>query len=454
MKKSFFLSIGFLVFLTFIYGQTKQDRQLEKNLDNLLSPQFKIAEPGCEILVAKKGEIVYKKAFGNANMELNVPIRPDMVFNLASVTKQFTAVGILQLVEHGKISLTDSLQKFIPDFPSKGYTITIENLLTHTSGIRDYMQIDYVNLYMERWDFKPKQLIDSFKNYALVFEPGTKFSYSNSGYYLLGYIIQIVSGQSYQSYIQDHLLKPLGLVHTYFDSSSIIIPNRVNGYRKEEGVFKNADFWSPTIEYAAGGLISNVDDLFKWHKGLYSYQILKKETLEKAFVPYQLKDRTETGYGYGWFLKTSNGIKSIEHEGGIPGFKSNVIYFPAEDIFIAALFNCGTVAVDDLSNTISSIALGKPLQTDVKINTNLLDEYEGDYQLTIDTSRTITMRKQNNQLIAEVSKTEKIPILFQSETNFQFKNLLDANCEFIKEKGKVTRFNVSQNGHFIWIKIQ
>jgi CubicO group peptidase (beta-lactamase class C family) len=454
MKKSFFLSIGFLAFLTCTYGQTKQDKQLEKILDNLLSPQFKIAEPGCEILVAKKGEIVYKKAFGNANMELNMSIRPDMVFNLASVTKQFTAIAILQLVEQGKISLTDSLQKYIPDYPSKSYTITVENLLTHTSGIRDYMQIDYANVYMERWDFKPKQLIDSFKNYALEFEPGTKFSYSNSGYYLLGYIIQIVSGQSYQSYIQDHLLKPIGLAHTYFDSSSIIIPNRVNGYRKEEDVFKNVDYWSPTIEYAAGGLISNVDDLFKWHKGLYSYQILKKETLQKAFVPYQLKDGTETGYGYGWFIKTSNGIKSIEHEGGIPGFKSNVIYFPAEDIFIATLYNCGTVPIDELTNTISSMSLGKPLQTDVKIDTKLLDEYVGVYQLTIDTSRTIIMRKEKNQLIAEVSKTEKIQILFQSETEFQFKNLLDANCVFIKENSKVTKFNVSQNGQFTWVKIQ
>lgn len=454
MNKSFFFSIGFLVLLTCTYGQTKQDKQLEKKLDDLLSTQFKTSDPGCEILVTKKGEIVYKKAFGNANIELNVPIRPDMVFNLASVTKQFTAVAILQLIEQGKISLTDSLQKFIPDFPFKGYTITIENLLTHTSGIRDYMQLDYANLYMERWDFKPKQLIDSFKNYALEFEPGTKFSYSNSGYYLLGYIIQKVSGLSYQIYIQNNLLKPLGLDHTYFDSSGIIIPNRVNGYRKDDGVFKNADYWSPTIEYAAGGLISNVDDLFKWHKGLYSYQILKKETLQKAFAPYQLKNGVSTGYGYGWFLKISNGINSVEHEGGMPGFRSNVIYFPSDDIFIATLYNSGTAPIDDLSNTISSIAIGKPLQADIKVDAKLLDEYAGVYTLTIDPSRTITMLKENNRLIAQVSETERMPILFQSETKFQFKNLIGANCEFIKENGKVTKFNVNQNGHFTWTKTQ
>jgi CubicO group peptidase (beta-lactamase class C family) len=454
MNKVISLFTIFLSVLTYSFGQTDKDFHLEKSIDSLVSPQFKSNEPGVAILIAKNGQVVYEKAFGSANIELNVPIRPDMVFNLASVTKQFTAVAILQLVEQSKISLNDSLQKFIPDFPSKGYTITIENLLTHTSGIRDYMQLDYANLYMERWDFKPKQLIDSFKNYALEFEPGTKFSYSNSGYYLLGYIIQKVTGLSYQSYLQDNVLKPLGLTHTYFDSSSIIIPNRVNGYRKDENIFKNAEYWSPTIEYAAGGLISNVNDLFKWHKGLYSYKILKKETLLKAFVPYQLKDGTLTGYGYGWFLKTSNGIKSLEHEGGIPGFKSNVIYFPAYDIFISTLYNCGTIAVDELSNTISSIVIGKPLQTDIKFDAKILDEYVGVYKLTIDTSRTITMLKENNQLIARVSENEKIPIRFQSETKFQFKNLLDANCEFIKENGKVTKFNVSQNGHFTWTKIQ
>src|SRR5580700_2751462 len=285
MYKSLIYFIHCLLIVTSSYAQ---DSQFEKKLDELLKRQFNQSQPGCEVLVAKHGQIIYKKAFGNADLELNVALKPDMVFNLASITKQFTAVAILQLVEQGKISLQDSLQKFIPDFPSKGHKITIENLLTHTSGIKDYMQIDYPNSNMERLDYKPKQLIDSFKNFALEFEPGTKFSYSNSGYYLLGYIIEKVSGKRYQSYIEDNLLKPLGLTHSYFDSTGIIIPNRVNGYRKDDTVFKNADYWSPTIEYSAGGLISNVDDLFKWHQGLYTYKILKKESLQKAFTSYQL----------------------------------------------------------------------------------------------------------------------------------------------------------------------
>jgi CubicO group peptidase (beta-lactamase class C family) len=443
-----------LLFASFIpainsYGQANQ---MEKKLDSLLAGYFIPTQPGCEVLVARHGQIIYEKAFGSANLELNVPLRTGMVFNLASITKQFTAVAILQLLEQGKISVYDSLQKFIPDFPTKGHTITIEHLLTHTSGIKDYLQLNFSGQNMERWDFMPKQVIDSFKNYPLNFPPGSRFSYSNSGYFLLGYIIEKVSGKPYQNYIEDNLLKPLGLKNTCFDNDGNIIPGRVNGYRKEGTGFKNTDYWSPTIEYAAGGLISNVDDLLKWHNGLYAYRLLKKETLQKAFTPFRLADGTTTGYGYGWFVKTTNGIQSIEHEGGMPGFKTNEIYYPAEDLFIAILCNCGAVPIDDLSANISVITIGKPLQSDVKVDPKILDKYEGSYKLSIDTNRTITMQRVNDRLIAVVSPTKKIPLLFLSQTNFQFKNLLGVSGEFVVEEGRVTKFYINQNGRYEWIK--
>ena len=447
------LSLVLIILLT-VASSFGQDKKIEKKLDELLTKQFKQDEPGCEILIAKHGQIIYKKAFGSADLQLNVPLSTDMVFNIASITKQFTAVAILQLAEQGKISLQDSLQKFVPDYPSMGFAITIENLLTHTSGVKDYMQIDFPNPYMERWDFTPKQLIDTFKNYPLEFAPGTKFLYSNSGYYLLGYIIEKVSGKRYQTFVEENLLKPLRLTHTYFDSAGIVIPKRVNGYRKDDSGFKNEDFWSPTIEYSAGGLISNAEDLLKWHNGLYSYQILRKENLEKAFIPYHLKDGSETDYGYGWYLKSSNGIKSIEHQGGIPGFKSNEIFYPEEDVFIAVLCNSGAAAIDEISIKVSNIVLGKTLQTDVKVDTKFLDNYVGIYRLSIDNNRTIEIVKEKDHLIAKVSGTEIIPLIFQSDTKFQFKNLLDANCEFVTENGRVTKFNVTQNGHYEWIKQQ
>jgi len=452
MKQICLVSL-FLIMRVLAVAQT-QTSEIEKKLDSLLTPYFMPSQPGCEVLVAKHGQVIYKKAFGSANLELQVPVATDMVFNIGSITKQFTAVAILQLVEQGKISLDDSLQKYVPDFPSKGHTITIEHLLTHTSGIQDYLQIDYSGQNMERWDYKPKQIIDSFKNRSLNFTPGTRFSYSNSGYFLLGYIIEKVTGKSYQSYIVNNLFKPLGLTHTCFDNDNNIIPGRVNGYQQEDAGFKNTEYWSPTIEYAAGGLISNVDDLLRWHNGLYSYQILKKKTLQKAFAPFHLTDGTTAGYGYGWFLKTINGIQSIEHSGGLPGFKTNEIYYPAEDVFIAIMCNSGSAPVEELSPGISVIALGKPLQDDVKVSPKILDKYVGVYRLTIDTSRTISIQKAKDGLIGIISPAKSIPLIFQSETRFQFKNILNANCEFIIEKEKVTKIVINQNGRYEWIKMK
>jgi CubicO group peptidase (beta-lactamase class C family) len=449
MKLLFFAQTICLFLCLNSYGQNFRS---EKELDKLLASHFSAETPGGSVLVSKNGKIVYKKAFGSANLELNVPIKTDMVFKLGSITKQFTAVAILQLVEQGKISLQDSLQKFVPDFPSNFKKITIENLLTHTSGIKDYMQIDFKEPYLERRDFEPKELIDLFKNVPLEFEPGTKYKYSNSGYYLLGYIIEKVTGKSYKSYLQENILTPLALNHTYFDNAKDIIPNRVSGYRKDNAKFKNADYWSMTIAYAAGELISNVEDLWKWNEGLYSYKILKKETLEKAFVPFKLKDGSLIEYGYGWILKNVNGIKSIEHGGAITGFLSNEIYYPEENVFIAALFNCECAPKDELSVDIASLALGKTFQTEVKVDAALLNEYVGIYTLSIDTNRTITITNENGHLFAKISGQGTIPLIFQSDTKFQFKNVLGAECEFVKENGKVTKFNISQNGNFEWIK--
>lgn len=450
MLRSLFCCI-ILLFAGPTYGQQKP---LGQQLDKLLAAHFKPEGPGCEVLVARYGQIIYQKAFGLADLELKVPLKSDMVFNLGSITKQFTAVGILQLVEQGKLSLQDSIQKFIPDYPAKGHTITIENLLTHTSGVKDYMPFHTDKAFLERWDMTPKQLIDSFRNDRLDFEPGTHFAYSNAGYYLLGYVIEKISGKTYQNYIRDNILKPLGMVHSYFDTAGIVIPKRVRGYRYDGTAFKNADYWSPSMEYAAGGLISNVVDLFKWQQGLATGKLLKKETLEKARTSYRLKDGSLSGYGFGWFIKTSGSARSIEHEGGLPGFMANEVYLPDQDIFIATLYNTESAPMGELSIAIVSLALGKPLQIDRQINPKVFDDYIGVYQLTADTNKKMTLIRQGKRLVAKVSETDKIPLVFQSLTRFQFKDLLDAQCEFVRENGKVTKFRVRQNGDYEWIRIR
>lgn len=434
-------------------SRAQQDKPTTRKLDDLLSARFPAAAPGCEVLVARKGAIIYDKTFGSANLELDLPLKPGMAFSLASITKQFTAVAILQLVGQGKLSLTDSIRKFVPDFPSKGHTITIENLLTHTSGIGDYMQMSFGGINMERWDFGPGQLIDSFKSRPLEFEPGTRFSYSNSGYYLLGYIIEKISGLRYQRYIEDNLLKPLGMNHTGFDSAGIIIPNRVSGYRRDGDQYRNADYWSPTILYSAGGLISTAPDLFKWHQGLYAGQLLKRETLQKAFAPYVLKDGGSAGYGYGWYIRNQNGVRSIEHQGGLPGFQTWETYYPEQDVFIVILCNSGAAPVDELAVKISGIVLNISLQADIHVDDAILDRYLGTYEMSGAPGRKITILRMAGRVVAKFSEQEYVPLVFQTQTRFQFKNLLNADCEFVLENGKVTRFIVNQNGRYEWLRL-
>ncbi len=454
MFKSIFFMLLFIFAGSILFGQNKQSQLLSKKLDEFISAKFKRTEPGCEILIAKKGKVIYKKAFGSASIELNTPIQPDMVFNIGSITKQFTAVCILQLVEQGKISLQDSLQQYVKSFPSKGHTITIENLLTHTSGIKDYLQIDYGQPYMERWDFSPEAVIDSFKMQPLEFEPGTKFQYSNSGYFLLGYIIETVTGKTWQEYLKQNIFVPLGFTHTYTDSPNEIIPGKVSGYKNNNGHFEKADYWSATLPYAAGAIISNVEDLFKWHKALYSYKILKKETLEKAFTSFTLKNGTATGYGYGWFLKNYGNTKSIEHSGAITGFLSNEIYFPKEDVFIALLFNSDNAPRDEFSIPLCETVLEKSFQPEIKINERLLNTYTGTYRLTSDTSKTITITKEKDRLMAAVSGQTSFQLLFQSETKILFKNIADATAEFVRENGNVVKLVIYQNGIYEWAKIK
>lgn len=451
------LSLSFLFILLFVnidHGQSKQEKQLEKKIDEVLSNTFKANGPGCAVLITRKNTVIYKKAFGNASIELKVAMQPDMVFNLASITKQFTAVAILQLAEQNKLSLQDSIQKFIPDYPFKGSTITIEHLLTHTAGIKDYLQLELNSPNIERWDFTPQQLIDSFKTVPLQFSPGTKFSYSNSGYYLLGYIIEKITGKTYQDYIEENLFKPLGMTHSFFDRNNQLIAGRVTGYRTEGTAVRNVDFWSPTIMYAAGGILSNTEDLFAWHRSLYTYKVIKKESLEKALTPCRLKDGTLTGYGYGWYTKTINGIRTIEHQGGLPGFQTKAIYYPDDDVFMVILSNNGNAPLDELTNSISAIVLNRSLQPDIRINNSITQQYLGTYRLSADTSRTITVLLMDGRLVAQLPNKENVPILFSSETKFQFKNVLNADCEFIISNGKTIKIAVNQNGYYEWIKVE
>ncbi len=239
MKKIYLFSILLgSYFLLNAQVEPYQNKQLIVKLDSIFNEQFKPYEPGCAVLVSCKDRIIYKNAFGLADLELNVPVEADMVFEISSITKQFTAIAIMQLAEQEKINLKDSINTYLPDYPTQGYYISIENLLTHTSGIRNFQET--VNLdSLRNIDFSPSDFINLFKSSKMDFEPGTSWKYSNSGYFILGYIIEKVSGLTYQQYIEEYIFKSAGMSNSLYNDYRRVIKKRVSAYDLVESSFRN-----------------------------------------------------------------------------------------------------------------------------------------------------------------------------------------------------------------------
>jgi CubicO group peptidase (beta-lactamase class C family) len=462
MQKPVLFLFLFLFNASGLFARQK-DRSLEKQLDKLMAAACKPNEPGVAVLVGRQGKIVYEKAFGSAQVELQVPLRPDMVFKIGSVTKQFTAIGILQLVEQGKLSLQDSIQQYVKDFPDKGYTITIEHLLTHTSGIRDYQNIDHPDPYIQRHDLTPRFLIDHFKNAPLEFKPGTRYWYTNSGYVLLAYIIEQVSGQLYHNYMREHVLQPAGLPHTYYALENAIIPKRVAGYTRDRGYYENTYYQSLTLAYGAGDLLSTVEDLYQWHKALYAYTLIKKETLEKAFTPYTLSNGLKTEYGYGWFNNMVNESKCIHHEGQVSGFIAVEQYFPEEDVFVAILTNVqsGEDKTDfsdrrfELFNTISRLALGKSINKEITLSDADADSYTGVYTLGDASGKRNTIFRKDGHLIIQLPGGSTFKMMPVAKDRFVLVGIrTPATLTFMKDdKGEVVKLVIVQKGRFNWDRV-
>jgi CubicO group peptidase (beta-lactamase class C family) len=427
-----------------IVAQTAAQKQMTAELDKILSTQFKPGETGCAALVAKNGQIIYKKAFGMANLELNVPMQPDMVFRVGSITKQFTAVAILQLMEQGKLSLQDEITKFIPDYPTQAYKITIEHLLTHTSGVKSYTNVPEFQKYI-RTDMKPAEVIDMFKNLPMEFAPGTKWNYNNSGYFLLGYIIEKVSGMTYPEYLEKNFFKPLGMTNSLFGSDSKIVKNRAWGYQPDGDGVKNADMMSMTLPYSAGSVQSTVEDLFRWNQAVHSYKLVKKETIEKAFTEYKLADGKGTKYGYGWMFYEVQGSPTIEHGGAINGYLSNAIYLPKEDVFVAVFSNNNAKSPTLGSILMAGVAIGKPYnRTEITLDEATLDQYKGVYENEEGVLREIS--REGTKLFSQRKGGEKFAVKASEKDKFFFDNSL-AILKFNRDaSGNVSKIVMDDRG--------
>ncbi len=309
-----------------------------QEIDALLRQAYPPNEPGAAVIVVKDGATVLRAGYGMANVELGVAIEPDMVFRLGSITKQFTAVLILMLVEEGKLRLDDDIRRYLPDYPTHGYQIAVEHLLTHTSGVKDHLDMPEWQR-LERMDVRLGELIDVFKNEPLDFAPGTGWAYSNSGYVLLGAIIERAAGEAYEDVLRRRIFDPLCMTRSAYDHTERIVPGRVAGYELGAAGFQNARYLSLTHPHAAGAIMSSVDDLAKWDAALSTEQLLRQETLRRAWTSATLRDGTATGYGFGWLLADYAGRRTIEHPGGIHGFLTYAVRVPDERLYVAILTN-------------------------------------------------------------------------------------------------------------------
>ncbi len=355
---------------------------LKSQLAAEVAVHFRPDLPGAAVLVRKGKEILLRKGYGMGDLARGRPVLPEQVFRIGSLTKPFTATAIMLLADAGKLSVEDDIRKYLPQYPTHDAPITIEHLLTHTSGIPGYTEQRGFTQKMGQ-DIEPAALVDQFKDLPLEFLPGSRMKYSNSGYHLLGLIIEKVSGQPYGRFVAQKIFKPLGMTHSgYGDDPKL---DRVLGYsRGKEGPPLAATPISMKIPFAAGGLVSSVDDLARWDSAIQAGKLLKKDTWKRVFTPTRLMDGRATDYGYGWSVGNLEGHPAQRHGGGIPGFASHILRVPDEGLLVAILFNSIPGPTDPalLAHRLAMIALGKPLVDPkvAKVEGAVLDRYPGVYR--------------------------------------------------------------------------
>lgn len=396
------------------------------------------------VLVAQDGKVLLDKGYGFANLEWEVPNTPTTKFRLGSITKQFTAASILLLEERGKLKVEDPVKKYMPDAPAAWDKITIFHVLTHTSGIPSFTGFPDFESH-EAQAMTPEKLVEWFRDKPLDFEPGTKWNYSNSGYVLLGYLIEKISGQSYSDFVQQNIFTPLGMKDSGYDSNSAIIAHRAAGYTPGKSGAVNAGFVHMSIPFSAGALYSTTEDLLRWEQGLFGGKVLTAASLAKMTTPFK------QDYAFGLGVSTQNGHKMIAHDGGIQGFNTALAYYPDDKLVVAVLANVNGPA-GQIAGNLAKVALGEKVvlpteRKEITLSPQILKQYVGTYELTPKFSLAITL--EDGQLISQGTNQGKVPMFAESETMF-FLKLVDAQIEFVKnEKGEVTNLVLHQNGRDI-----
>lgn len=457
MKKKIEFISSVIIFISLIGSINLQAQEKSKipGLDNYISNIFGILQidtmPGASVLVSRNGNIIYQKGFGYADIEKKIPVTPDTKFKIGSISKQFTAVAILKLQEEGKMKIEDKLSKYIPDFP-RGNEVTIYQLLTHTSGIHDYNSTPNLDVTKP---ITPQALLDIIKKLPYDFNPGGRYLYNNSGYFILGYIVSQLSGKTLSEYLDETFFKPLGMKNTGIYTTNIVLNNEAQGYSMNGKTVKKADFQEMSWALGVGSIYSTTKDLYKWNEAVFNGKVLSDATLKTAFTQAGLNSGGKVDYGFGWFLSTNRGLKFIQHSGGVSGFSAYLERQPENKLTVCVLLN-SLLSPEGIQPTLNGQAISEFILQDkmekrnigleMIVSENILKKYVGRYNYGQAMAMWVTLK--DKQLFGQMTAMEASPLTPISENEFYFK-ARNAKIKFVSDTSSIVdRLFQYQNGDF------
>lgn len=419
---------------------------LAGRIDAAIAPRYRPGEPGAIVLVTKDGRPIFRKAYGEADVLTHTPLTPDMAMPIGSMTKQFTAVAVMMLAESGKLSIKHPITRYIAAYPRQGGTITVEHLLTQTSGIPDYITATDWPSKMER-EVSTRTLVGSFSQRPLNFAPGAKYEYSSSNYILLGAIVEKVSGLPYAKFLEQRILTPLGMNNTGYARPMRGNAVRASGHSLLERGFVHSPPVSPSQLYSAGGMVSTVDDLARWNAAIDAGRLLSAAGWKKVFTPYRPKEG-ESEYGYGFQMnKDWQQTTTIRHGGRIAGFETFAMRLPEHGLYVVVLSNldAGRTPPYEVAQRVATVALGKalPAASFITLDNKVFDSYVGRYRM-MEVPMVIDISRAGDKYLASATGQGTFELKALSPTRFLAESA-GAELQFEKnEDGAIDRFVLLQ----------
>lgn len=447
MKKKLIVSIILMVNLCFYQtgNLLAQENDVQEKVDGYIEAYMQMNQFSGSVLIANNGNVLVSKGYGYANYQFNIENTPQTKFRIGSLTKGFTAVAIMQLVENNKLSLDDKLIKFISDYP-RGDEITINHLLSMTSGIPNHTEFDDFNKERRVFHYNILQTISTFKGKPLEFTPGEQFKYSNSNYMLLGFIIEHVSDMTYAEYVKQNIFEPLKMQNSGYETPEKIIKNMAQGYRFKNNEIENAKFRNMANAHASGALYSTIEDLYIWDRALYTDKLISKKSLETMF------STVKANYAFGWGVVDVFNHKMIAHAGEIDGFTSNISRFVDDDICIVILSNFEHTPVSRINKDLIAIIFDKEYKNPVVVKTtklpdDILQSYTGEYELKPGFVFNITFN--DGSLYCQPTGQPKLELIPVSEYEFVLKEI-EARISFLKGSNQmIEKLILHQGGNEI-----